>query len=60
ASAPPGQVRVRPDQTRQAAARWIQAKSSSSKGKHRSAVTGKYVSSYYGKRHPKTTVRESK
>lgn len=32
----------------------------SAKGKYRSAVTGKYVSSHYGKRHPKTTVRESK
>ncbi|HEV8044439.1 MAG TPA: hypothetical protein VGP38_04610 [Rubrobacter sp.] len=36
------------------------SKSSSSKGKYRSAVTGKYVSSHYGKRHPKTTVQESK
>lgn len=32
----------------------------STKGKYRSAVTGKYVSSHYGKRHPKTTVRVSK
>lgn len=29
-------------------------------GRYRSAVTGKYVSPYYGARHPKTTVRESK
>ncbi len=36
------------------------SKGSPSKGKFRSAVTGKYVSSHYGKRHPKTTVRESK
>jgi hypothetical protein len=36
------------------------SKSSSSKGKYRSAVTGKYVSSHYGKRHPKMIVRESK
>ena len=34
--------------------------SSSSKGRYRSAITGKYVSAHYGKRHPKTTVRESK
>ncbi len=33
---------------------------SPSRGKYRSAVTGRYVSSKYGKRHPKTTVRESK
>lgn len=32
----------------------------SSSGKYRSAVTGKYVSAYYGKRHPTTTVREKK
>lgn len=30
------------------------------KGKYRSAITGKYVSSKYGKSHPKTTVKESK
>ena len=33
---------------------------SSSKGKYRSAITGRYVSSHYGKRHPKTTVKERK
>jgi hypothetical protein len=33
---------------------------SSGKGKYRSAITGKYVSAHYGKRHPKTTTRESK
>lgn len=32
--------------------------SSSSGGKYRSAVTGRYVSPKYGKTHPKTTVRE--
>jgi hypothetical protein len=36
------------------------SKSSSSKGKYRSAITGRYVSAHYGKRHPKATVRESK
>lgn len=35
-------------------------KKRSSGGKYRSAITGKYVSSYYAKRHPKTTVKESK
>jgi len=34
--------------------------SSSAKGKFRSAVSGRYVSSRYGKSHPKTTVKESK
>jgi hypothetical protein len=29
-------------------------------GKYKSAVTGRFVSSYYGKRHPKTTYRVSK
>lgn len=33
---------------------------SSGSAKYRSAVTGKYVSSKYGKSHPKTTVKESK
>jgi hypothetical protein len=36
------------------------SKGSASKGKYRSTITGKYVSAHYGKRHPKTTVRESK
>jgi hypothetical protein len=35
-------------------------KGTSGGGKYRSAITGKYVSSYYAKRHPKTTVREKK
>jgi hypothetical protein len=30
------------------------------KGKHRSAVTGRYVKPGYAKRNPRTTVRESK
>ena len=34
------------------------AKKSSSSGHYRSAVTGRYVSSRYGKSHPKTTVNE--
>ena len=29
-------------------------------GKYRSAKTGKYVSKKYGKKHPSTTVKESK
>jgi hypothetical protein len=29
-------------------------------GSYRSAVTGRYVSSNYGKTHPKTTVKEKK
>lgn len=33
---------------------------SSGAGRYRSAITGKYVSSKYGKSHPKTTVKESK
>jgi hypothetical protein len=33
---------------------------SSSGGRYRSAVTGRYVSSKYGKSHPKTTVKEKK
>jgi hypothetical protein len=36
------------------------SKSGGSKGKYRSAKTGRYVSSYYGKRNPGTTVKESK
>ena len=44
----------------QEAVQMAKRRSSSSKGKYRSAVTGKYVSAYYGKRHPKTTVREKK
>jgi hypothetical protein len=36
------------------------SKGSSGKGKYRSSVTGRYVSSHYGKRHPKTTQREGK
>ena len=32
----------------------------SSKGKYRSAITGRYVTRSYAKRHPNTTVRESK
>jgi hypothetical protein len=35
-------------------------KGSSGGGKYRSAVSGKYVSAYYAKRHPKTTVKEKK
>jgi len=34
--------------------------SSKSPGKHRSAVTGRYVGPGYAKKHPKTTVKESK
>jgi hypothetical protein len=33
---------------------------SGSPGKWRSAVSGKYVSAHYGKRHPNTTVKEKK
>lgn len=29
-------------------------------GSYRSAITGRYVSTSYGKSHPKTTVKESK
>lgn len=36
------------------------SKSASGKSKYRSAVTGRYVSSHYGKRHPKTTVQVTK
>jgi hypothetical protein len=36
------------------------SKGSSSGGKHRSAVSGKYVTAKYGRSHPKTTVKESK
>lgn len=36
------------------------SKGSSSRGKYRSAISGRYVSPKYGKRHPKTTVKESK
>lgn len=36
------------------------ARGSSSKGKYRSAKTGRYVTKSYGKRHPSTTVKESK
>jgi hypothetical protein len=36
------------------------AKSKSSGGRYRSAVTGRYVSKRYGKSHPKTTVKEKK
>jgi hypothetical protein len=32
-------------------------KRSSGGGKYRSSKTGKYVSAYYAKRHPKTTKR---
>lgn len=35
-------------------------KSSGGGGKYRSAISGKYVSAYYAKRHPKTTVKEKK
>ena len=35
-------------------------KKSSGSGKYRSAISGKYVSEYYAKRHPRTTVKESK
>ena len=35
-------------------------KSSSGSGKYRSAITGRYVSAHYGKRHPKTTIRVKK
>jgi hypothetical protein len=34
--------------------------SSSSSGKYRSAVSGRYVTKKYGKSHPTTTVKESK
>ncbi len=34
--------------------------SKSSKGKYRSAITGRYVTAEHGKRSPKTTVKESK
>lgn len=34
------------------------ASKASSGGRHRSAVTGRYVSAKYGKSNPKTTVRE--
>jgi hypothetical protein len=33
---------------------------SSSKGKYRSAISGRYVTKGHGKRSPKTTVKESK
>jgi hypothetical protein len=33
---------------------------SSSPGKYRSAVSGRYVTKKHGKRNPKTTVKESK
>jgi len=36
------------------------AKSKGSKGKHRSAISGRYVTSKHGKRSPRTTVKESK
>jgi hypothetical protein len=36
------------------------SKKSSGGGRYRSAISGKYVSAYYAKRHPKTTVKESK
>lgn len=32
----------------------------SSKGKYRSAISGRYVTKQHGKRPPKTTVKESK
>jgi hypothetical protein len=32
----------------------------SSKGKYRSAISGRYVTKQHGKRSPKTTVKESK
>lgn len=35
-------------------------KRSSSKGKYRSAVTGRYVSAAHARSHPKTTVKESR
>jgi hypothetical protein len=35
-------------------------KGSSGGGKYRSSKTGKYVSAYYAKRHPKTTRKEKK
>jgi hypothetical protein len=35
-------------------------KKSPGDGKYRSAITGKYVSAYYAKRHPKTTIKEEK
>jgi hypothetical protein len=34
------------------------AKRGSSKGHYRSAITGKFVKTSYGKSHPKTTVKE--
>ncbi|HKH10153.1 MAG TPA: hypothetical protein VKA73_03310 [Rubrobacter sp.] len=35
-------------------------KKTSSKGKYRSAISGRYVTAAYAKRHPKTTVKESR
>jgi hypothetical protein len=35
-------------------------KEASGGGKYRSKKTGKYVSAYYAKRHPKTTKKERK
>ena len=35
------------------------SKSSSGKGKYRSAISGRYVTAKHGKSSPKTTVRES-
>jgi hypothetical protein len=35
------------------------SKGSKSGGSYRSAVSGRYVTSKYGKSHPKTTVKES-
>lgn len=35
-------------------------KSTTGKGKYRSAVTGRYVTSAHAKRNPQTTVKESK
>jgi hypothetical protein len=36
------------------------AKKSSSPGKNRSAISGRYVKASYAKTHPKTTVNEKK
>ena len=34
-------------------------KGSSGKVRYKSAITGRYVKAYYGKRKPKTTIKES-
>ncbi len=39
---------------------WMPRKKGAGGGKYRSAITGRYVSSYYGKRNPKKVVKEKK